>query len=72
MEHNCAVFKNVSRKVFDEVSDKMRHDPETRVPINIYYNGTDRRGTLTIEASPGHNHEYKKALRYVYDAFANE
>lgn len=57
-----ANFKHVSRDVFNRVSDRVYDDPLTKIPIIIYYNGTNLYGDITIEASGGNGKAYKKAL----------
>lgn len=62
MRESHAEFKHVSREVFNAVSDRIRADKETNIPITVYYNGTNLYGDVTIEATAGNSKAYKKAL----------
>ena len=57
-----ATFKNVSREVFNKVSDRVNSDSGLKIHVIIYYTGTSRDGDLTIEGQGGYGKEYKRVL----------
>lgn len=58
-----AEFGHVSREVFNAVSDRVYADKLTKIPITIYYNGTNLYGDITIDACNGNSKAFKKALQ---------
>lgn len=59
-----ATFDDIKRVVFDAVSDRLGDD----AAIIIYYNGSNLRGTLTIDAKTSIKME--KALKIFLEEFS--
>lgn len=64
-----AEFKKISRKVFNEVADKIKEDHELSVRVTVGYTGTGSNGDLVIGSHGGHEKEFKKALRIFVNAY---
>ena len=58
-----AKFDDVTRAVFNSVSDRLHDDM-----VTIYYNGSNLRGSLTIDARTGIQME--KALKIFLEEFS--
>ena len=69
MRENSASFKHVSREVFNRVCDRVNEDPETEIPVFVYYNGSDLYGDVAIEATGGNSQAFKKALQIFNEEF---
>ena len=59
-----AKFDDVTRAVFDAVSDR----PHDNATVTIYYNGTNFRGSLTIDTRT--SIDMKKALTIFLEEFS--
>lgn len=66
---NEVIYKNVKRKVFDEVSDLCECKKEGRNPfftnVTVYYDGTNLKGDMRIEVKAGESSLYKIMLQKV-------
>ena len=66
---NEVIYKNVKRKVFDEVSDLCEYGKEVCNPfftnVTVYYNGTNLEGDMRIEVKSGETSIYKIMLQKV-------
>lgn len=66
-----ATFKNVKKSIFDAVSDKIENDPELRDVVEVYYNGTNKSGDLTLDANQQYSEKFKKALKLAVEEYCN-
>jgi hypothetical protein len=55
-------FKDVRRKQFDEIANKIEEDEELKSPVTLYYSGTNLFGSLSIECV-GNSKAFNKALQ---------
>ena len=56
------VVNDVRRTVFNELCDTLNDENSIILHVHLYYNGSNLKGTITIEQVPGRTKEFKIAL----------